>query len=85
LCPRLLERRFRNPVSTLGKANSRALSDEETGFLAILYRCTRVEGAVLVSEQSRKVVNSSTLGASLSSQDDPNGVDDSGNIAQQCE
>jgi hypothetical protein len=47
----LLERWFRNPVSTLEKAKSRALLDKETGFLAILYQCyiaklSRLNGAL---------------------------------------
>jgi hypothetical protein len=36
-----LERRYRNPVSTSGLAKPRASANEETGFLAILNRCSR--------------------------------------------
>jgi hypothetical protein len=37
-----LERRYRNPVSDLQQSKSRSLANQETGFLAILNRCSSI-------------------------------------------
>jgi hypothetical protein len=44
-----LEHRYRNPVSTSGKAKSRRHTDEETGFLPILNQCSSGNDALVTA------------------------------------